>query len=128
MWSSTETGRRGRRLLRALPEVFLGTEAKAALDGRAGLLFGEKRHRQVDVLGLEPVPAAAGVAALVEARWYRGAVGGWRVVGLALPEPLSGAAEAELLEGLVAGDVVVTGGAGAGRVLVHRGDRLTPVR
>ena len=114
--------------MRALPEVFLGAEAKAALDGRPGLLFGEKRHRQVDVLGLEPAPAAAGVAALIASRWERGAVGGWRVVGVAFPEPLSGAVEAALLEGLVAGDVVVAGGPGAGRVLVHRGDRLTPVR
>lgn len=80
------------------------------------------------MLGLEPAPAAAGVAALVASRWDRGAVGGWRVVGVAFPEPLSGAVEAALLEGLVAGDVVVAGGPGAGRVLVHRGDRLTPVR
>lgn len=85
------------------------------------------------MLGVEPVPGAAGVGALVAARWERGAAGGWRVVGvtLTLPEAEAGAGEAELLEGLVAGDVVVAGplGAGkAGRVLVHRGDRWTSVR
>ena len=116
------------------------------------------------MLGVEPVPGAVGVAALVAARWERGAVGGWRVVGVTLPEAEAGAGEAELLEGLVAGDVVIgvgsavergagsvlggsSGGAdsvpagadsvpagadsvpaGAGRVLVHRGDRWTPVR
>lgn len=104
------------------------------------------------MLGVEPVPGAAGVAGLVAARWERGAVGGWRVVGVTLPEAEAGAGEAELLEGLVAGDVVIgvgravergagsvlggagsSGGAGpdpggAGRVLVHRGDRWTPVR
>lgn len=83
------------------------------------------------MLGVEPVPGAVGVDALIGARWERGAAGGWRVVGVTLPEAEAGAGEAELLEGLVAGDVVVAGPLGAGktgRVLVHRGDRWTPVR
>lgn len=91
------------------------------------------------MLGVEPVPGAVGTAGLVAARWERGAVGGWRVVGVALPETEVGAAQAELLEGLVAGDVVIGVGSadedgngpgvgGVRRVLVHRGDRWTPVR
>lgn len=83
------------------------------------------------MLGVEAVPGAVGVGALVASRWERGAVGGWRVVGVTLPEAEVVAAAAELLEGLVAGDVVVgvgPVGGRAGRVLVHRGDRWTPVR
>lgn len=119
-----------RRLLPALPEVFLGEDAKAALDGGPGLLFGEKRHGQVDILGLEPAPegsasGADAVAALVGRRWDRGAVGGWRVVGLALGAAEFAAASEALLEGLVAGDVVAAGEAG---LFVHRGDRFARVR
>lgn len=120
-----------RRLLRALPEVFLGEDAKAALDGGPGLLFGEKRHGQVDILGVEPAPGGsapgpdAAVAALIGQRWDRGGIGGWRIVGLALGEAEFAAASEALLEGLVAGDVVAAGGAG---IFVHRGDRFAPVR
>lgn len=110
--------------------MFLGEDAKAALDGRRGLLFGEKRHGQVDILGVAPAAegGAAGpdaVAALVGSRWDRGAVGGWRIVGLALGEAEFAAASEALLEGLVAGDVVAAGGAG---IFVHRGDRFARVR
>ena len=56
--SLAEPGSAPRRLLRALPEVFLGADAVAGLDGSRGFLVGEKRHRQVDVLGFEPVPEA----------------------------------------------------------------------
>lgn len=113
-----------------MPEVFLGEDAKAALDGRRGLLFGEKRHGQVDLLGVEPAPEEGSpgrdpVAALIAARWDRGGVGGWRIVGMALGEAEFAAASEALLDGLVAGDVVAAGDAG---VFVHRGDRFARVR
>lgn len=120
-----------RRLLRALPEVFLGEDAKAVLDGRRGLLFGEKRHGQVDILGVEAAPEGsapgpdAAAAALVGRRWDRGGIGGWRIVGVALGEAEFAAASEALLDGLVAGDVVAAGDAG---IFVHRGDRFARVR
>jgi len=75
-----------------------------------------------------PEGGAAGpeaVAALVGRRWDRGAVGGWRIVGLALGGAEFAAASEALLEGLVAGDVVAAGDAG---IFVHRGDRFARVR
>ena len=100
------------RLLRALPDVFIGADAASGLDGRRGFLYGEKRHRQVDVLGFEPASDDAerkgsGFDALVERRLSRAAIRGWRVVGLAVrPEDLEHRG-ATLLRGLVAGDVVI---------------------
>jgi hypothetical protein len=131
-----------RRLLHVLPEVFVGADAAAKLDGSRGFLYGEKRHRQVDILGFEPASKALGGPAtlddLVNRRLDRSEVHGWRIVGLAVEAAdLTEGVEA-LLNGLVAGDVVVApdnpGGAGGRsptrerRILVHRGDSLAEVR
>ena len=129
-----------RRLVHSLPEVFLGADAIAGLDGSRGFLVGEKRHRQVDVLGFEPVPEAgrgpAALEALVEGRLDRSGIQGWRIVGVAVESAdLEGGGKA-LLEGLVAGDVVIAAGGGVTpperrpdlRILVHRGDCLAEVR
>ncbi len=114
------------RLLRALPEVFVGADAREGLDGRRGLLYGQKRHRQVDVLGFEPASGeGAGLRGLVERRLDLGDLSGWRVVGVAVTATDPVEHEELLLEGLVAGDVVLAG-KGAARVLVHRGDALSP--
>lgn len=125
----------------------MGADAAASLDGRRGLLYGEKRHRQVDVLGFEPVgagvnPGNAPLGAVVSERLNRSGIRGWRIVGVAVPSGDLEEGEAALLQGLVAGDVVIAGGkapaaAGAApvrrprrtmRILVHRGDRLTALR
>ena len=116
----------------ALPEVFFGADAVAGLDGRRGFLYGEKRHRQVDVLGFEPAPeSAAGeeptLESVVARRLDRAAIRGWRIVGVAVRLPDVEDREELLLEGLVAGDVLIAGPGGR-RVLVHRGDCLSAVR
>ena len=137
--SLAEPGSASRRLLRALPEVFLGADAVAGLDGSRGFLIGEKRHRQVDVLGFEPVPEAGrgptALEALVERRLDQSEIQGWRIVGVAVEMADVQRGEKALLEGLVAGDVVIGAGGGAAsgrrprlRILVHRGDCLADVR
>ena len=120
--------------------MFLGADAIAGLDGSRGFLVGEKRHRQVDVLGFEPAPEAgrgpAALAALVQRRLDRSEIQGWRIVGVAVETADVERGEAVLLEGLVAGDVVIAAGGAAAapgrraglRVLVHRGDCLADVR
>ena len=129
-----------------LPDVFLGADAVASLDGSRGFLYGEKRHRQVDVLGFEPAPEELcrpeTLDALAARRLDRSEIHGWRIVGVAVETAdLEGNAQ-PLLQGLVAGDVVVAGGGArqashAGRdsdgreeirILIHRGDCLAEVR
>ena len=129
-----------RRLVHALPEVFLGADAVAGLDGSRGFLVGEKRHRQVDVLGFEPAADAArgsrGLEVLVQGRLDRSEIQGWRIVGVAVETADVERGEKTLLEGLVAGDVVIAAGAAVAvpgrrpelRILVHRGDCLTELR
>ncbi|MDE3260348.1 MAG: hypothetical protein OYL41_00060 [Acidobacteriota bacterium] len=129
-----------RRLVHALPEVFLGADAVAGLDGSRGFLVGEKRHRQVDVLGFEPAPEAgrgpAALEALVERRLDRSGIQGWRIVGVAVESADLERGGKTLLEGLVAGDVVIAASGAAAapewgpdlRILVHRGDCLAEVR
>ncbi len=128
--------------MHALPEVFLGADALAGLDGSRGFLYGEKRHRQVDVLGFEPAPEAgrgpAALEAVVERRLDRSGIQGWRIVGVAVESADLERGGKVLLEGLVAGDVVIAAGvppaaAAPGRrpalrILVHRGDCLADVR
>lgn len=128
--------------MHALPDVFLGADAVARLDGSRGFLYGEKRHRQVDILGFEPAPTAVGGPAtldhLVKRRLDRSEVHGWRIVGVAVePGDVTDGAET-LLRGLVAGDVVIAPGDLSGvdgfpptrkrRILIHRGDCLAEVR
>ena len=130
-----------RRLVHALPEVFLGADAVGGLDGSRGFLYGEKRHRQVDILGFEPAPEAmdgpAALEALVLRRLDRSEIQGWRIVGVAVEMADVERGRETLLKGLVAGDVVIAagvppaGGAAAAserppglRILVHRGDCL----
>ena len=128
-----------RRLVHALPEVFLGADAVAGLDGSRGFLYGEKRHRQVDVLGVERAPelgrGPAALEALVERRLDRSGIQGWRIVGVAVEAADLERGGKALLEGLVAGDVViaagapvVSGGRPGLRILVHRGDCLAELR
>ncbi|MDE2881019.1 MAG: hypothetical protein OXP70_04150 [Acidobacteriota bacterium] len=128
-----------RRLVHALPEVFLGADAVAGLDGSRGFLVGEKRHRQVDVLGFEPAPEAgrgpAALEALVERRLDRSGIQGWRIVGVAVESADLERGGKTLLEGLVAGDVVIAAACAAApgrrpdlRILVHRGDCLAELR
>lgn len=128
-----------RRLVHALPEVFLGADAVAGLDGSRGFLVGEKRHRQVDILGFEPAPEVgrgpAALEALVERRLDRSEIQGWRIVGVAVESADLERGGKALLEGLVAGDVVIAAETGAAaserrpglRILVHRGDCLAQV-
>ena len=120
--------------MHALPEVFLGADAVAGLDGSRGFLYGEKRHRQVDVLGFEPAPEAA-LEGLVERRLDRSEIQGWRIVGVAVELADVERGGETLLEGLVAGDVVIAAAAAAApgrrpalRILVHRGDGLAALR
>ena len=119
------------RLLRTPPDVFLGADARGGLSGQRGLLYGEKRYQQVDVLGLEPAgDEEPSLASLVEQRFQRAEIAGWRVVGLAVrPEDLTDAEEL-LLDGLVAGDVLLAGSAAGERIiaLVHCGDRFDAAR
>ena len=126
--------------MQVLPEVFLGADAVAGLDGSRGFLVGEKRHRQVDVLGFERVFGAgrgpAALEALVQRRLDRSEIQGWRIVGVAVAVADIQRSGAALLEGLVAGDVVIAAGGAADvrgrrpelRILVHRGDCLADVR
>lgn len=120
-----------------MPEVFLGADAAGAFGGERGLLYGAKRHRQVDVLGFESLPEAAadagsgGLERLAEGRFRRDTAGGWRAVGVAVGRSDLPAGSGLLLDLLVAGDVVIAGPAGEedpAPVLVHRGDRLVPTR
>lgn len=99
----------------------------AGLDGRRGLLTGEKRHRQVDVFGVSRGPkAAADPAGLVRSRLDRSSIEGWRIVGVALEEEDLPVLGELLLDELVAGDLVAVGSDPA-RILIHRGDRLAPI-
>jgi len=121
-----------------LPEVFLGADAVARLDGSRGFLVGEKRHRQVDVLGFEPAadasPGSRALEVLVQGRLERSGIQGWRIVGVAVELTDIERGEETLLEGLVAGDVVIAAAAAvpgrrpALRILVHRGDCLAELR
>ena len=126
-----------RRLVHALPEVFLGADAVAGLDGARGFLVGEKRHRQVDVLGFEPAAdpsrGSRALEVLVQGRLDRSEIRGWRIVGVAVAMADVEHSEETLLEGLVAGDVVIAAAAVPGRrpalrILVHRGDCLAELR
>ena len=129
-----------RRLVHALPEVFLGADALAGLNGSRGFLYGEKRHRQVDILGFEPATEAgrepAGLEAVVGRRLDRSGIQGWRIVGVAVESADLKRGGKALLEGLVAGDVVIAAAVPAAapgrrpalRILVHRGDCLAEVR
>ena len=125
--------------MHVLPEVFLGADAAAGLDGSRGFLVGEKRHRQVDVLGFEPAPAGergpAALETLVERRLDRSGIQGWRVVGVAVEMADIQRGAGLLLKGLVAGDVVIAAGRAPAaperrgfRILIHRGDCLADVR
>lgn len=125
-------------MVHALPEVFLGVDAVAGLDGSRGFLVGDKRHRQVDVLGFEPAPEAgrgpAALEALVRRRLDRSEIQGWRIVGVAVEMADVQRGEEALLKGLVAGDVVIAAGGAETpgrrpglRILVHRGDCLADV-
>ncbi len=109
-------------MFRRPPEVFLGSDALAALDGTEGLLLGEKRHRQVDVFGLLPV--AGGPDALAAARFDGDRDTTWPVVGVAVADDALPAAGERLLDGLVAGDLVVVGA--AREAYAHNGESLTP--
>ena len=118
--------------MHALPEVFLGADALAGLDGSRGFLAGEKRHRQVDVLGFEPAPETA-LEALVRRRLDRSGIQGWRIVWVAVEMADVERAGETLLDGLVAGDVVIAAADAPGRrpalrILVHRGDCLSELR
>lgn len=139
-----------RRLVQILPEVFLGADAVTSLDGSRGFLYGEKRHRQVDILGFERAPeglrGGTTLDILARQRLDRSGIRGWRIVGVAVEAADLEFGEAALLQGLVAGDVVIAAGgapsaAGARgeperkperkkdfRVLVHRGDCFAEVR
>ena len=129
-----------------MPDVFVGADAAATLDGRRGFLYGEKRHRQVDIVGFEPaVDRTSGTVTLetlVERRLDRSAISGWRIVGVAVcPADLEIGQEA-LLAGLVAGDIVLAAQRapeaacretarsrkGGMRILVHRGDSLADIK
>lgn len=79
------------------------------------------------MLGFDPWERGPGAPisldSLVGGRLDRAAVGGWRIVGLAItPEDLRDGTPL-LLDGLVTGDVVIAG-PGAKTVLVHCGDRF----
>ena len=128
--------------MHALPEVFLGADAVAGLDGSLGFLYGEKRHRHVDVLGFEPADPSRGsqvLEVLVQGRLDRSEIRGWRIVGVAVAMADVDRGEETLLEGLVAGDVVIAAGVPSAaaaapgrrpalRILVHRGDCLAELR
>ncbi len=124
----------------------MGADAAAGFDGRRGFLYGEKRHRQVDILGFQPTRDARGneltLAGLVDERFRRSEIRGWRIVGVAVrPGDLERGRET-LLPGLVAGDIVVAArpapraaspDAGperdsAIRILVHRGDCFAEIQ
>ena len=127
MPSSADDGTTRARLLAEVPEVFLGADARAAWSGRSGLLHGQKRHAQVDVFHFArwTGEAGSGLRDLIAARFPRGAEGGWPGGGVAVPARDFAAGSEALVEGLVAGDVVMTASDG-GLLLVHRGDRLVP--
>ena len=124
---SSADGATRARLLSEIPEVFLGADASAAWSGRPGLLHGGKRHGQVDVFHFArwTGEAGSGLRDLIAERFRHGAEGGWPVVGVAVPPKDFAAGSEALLEGLVAGDVVMTACEG-GLLFVHRGDRLVP--
>lgn len=101
----------------------------------------------MDVLGFEPASDGGkrgnlSLDAVVAERLARSGIRGWRIVGVAVPSGDLEAGAAALLEGLVAGDVVIAGEKApdpaadaapralqrALRILVHRGDCLTDVR
>lgn len=77
------------------------------------------------------IARGAGVASdavgLIRGRLDRSSIEGWRIVGVALGaddlEPLV----ERVLDGLVPGDLVVAGSDPV-RILIHRGDRLVPIR
>ena len=82
----------------------------------------------MDVLGFDPAGDEAGsLGAVVGRRFDRSAVAGWRIVGVAVAAEDLGDGEELLLDGLVAGDVVIAGPEAA-TALVHCGDRLAEVR
>ena len=72
----------------------------------------------------------------MERRLDRSEIQGWRIVGLAVEAADLERGRKALLEGLVAGDVVIAAGVPAAapgrrpalRILVHRGDCLADVR
>ena len=82
----------------------------------------------MDVLGFDPAGDEAGnLGRWVGRRFDRSAVAGWRIVGVAVAAEDLGDGEELLLDGLVAGDVVIAGPEAA-TALVHCGDRLAEVR
>jgi len=98
--------------------VFFGSEAWEAIRDARGLLYGEKRHAQVDVFGLEPFSGE--LEELVEARFEKRSPSGWQIVGIALSASDFREAGEWILRKLVAGDLVIAGRIES--VLVHGGE------
>ena len=93
------------RLLRDVPKVFVGPDARRALSGDRGLLLGSKRPEWVDVLAFDG-HAEASWRRLVALRFED--AGLWEVVGIGLSSTQFRAVRKRLLGELVPGDVVVT--------------------
>lgn len=114
------TRRRRTRLVEPVPRVFVGPSATRALRGEAGVLLGEKRVRQVDVLEFEPCP---GPRDSLRDRRFDG-FDDWDAVGVSLPFADFRRVRGRWLDELVPGDVLLT----EDGALVHVGDDWVPTR
>ena len=114
------TRRRRRRLVDPVPRVFAGPSAARALRGEPGVLLGERRVRQVDVLEFEPCRGPRD--ALLDRRFD--GFDDWDAVGVSLSTAEFRRVRGKWLEELVPGDVLLT----EDGALVHVGDEWVPTR
>ena len=114
------TRRRRSRLVDRVPDVFAGPSAARALRGERGVLLGERRVRQVDVLEFEPCEGSR--KSLLDRRFD--GFDDWDAVGVSLPSADFRRAKRKLLEELVPGDVLIT----EDGALVHVGDDWVATR
>lgn len=119
--TAPRVARSSSRLLRAVPTVYVGPDARRALTGEKGVLLGARRPQWIDVLAFDPRPATR-TKSLVAMRFQT--FPPWEVVGLSLSTSEFEKARDRLLVELVPGDVVLTERGPS----VHRGDQWTKAR
>ena len=115
------------RLLIRPPVVYLGPDARKALEEGRGVLLGAQRPGWVDALGFRCAPAGPW-RELVERRFRT--ADGLEAVGIVLARNELDRLTVALARELVPGDVVLAVPVRHGKpvVYVNRGDRLTPAR
>lgn len=119
--------RKAARLVERVPEIYLGPEARRALQRGSGLLGGLQRPGRVDVLEFRPA-IERGYRHLIESRF--GPSRDWDTVGVVMPAEQHGKHRGTLAKDLVPGDVVLVCSETDERPMayVNLGDELSPAR